>query len=351
MSPTDLTTALNEVRDAVEVPPVDRVAFQARVRAERRRRTTTRAAGAVAGLAATAAVVAGGAHLSLGDGATPVASAPTLAVDEPTEIVGFVLQGRLVVGGPGGFTETDIPARNVLGVLAGRLVQADYRGALVAVPVDPDGAPGAAERLASVLRVHLDRAGGRVVAEGEDGRYRIWEAATGAWTDLDVPPAVGDFVVATDGEHRVDSGPDGFTLRDSADLVRVLPFRGGVIGWDLKVGVLAVETHHGVRFFDAASGRQLSRAGGQGMGAISPDGRSYARGWTSGVNLVDPQTGRRTPVEVDVPGAEVVWTGAETFVVVGRQDDGTKVLQECDAVRRTCRILYEDPTDTLSITP
>ena len=59
MSATEIRETLTEVRDAVAVPPVDRLAFARRVRAERRRRT----AGRVLVAGAAASVVAVGASL------------------------------------------------------------------------------------------------------------------------------------------------------------------------------------------------------------------------------------------------------------------------------------------------
>jgi hypothetical protein len=350
MTPTEIRTALSDVRDAVDVPPVDRLAFQARVRAARRRRTTGRGVVAVAGLAAAAALVAGALQALPEESEPPVADQPAAAVADPTLVVGFVVQDRLVVGGPGGFTETDIPARNVLGVLDGVLLQADYLGALVAVPVDEAGVPGEPERLATIDRAYLDPAGARVVVETA-GVYRAWSPGAG-WTDLE--PSDG-FAIAFDGDRRVVSASDDptLTLIGVDGPVRSLPVDRGVTDRDLVAGVLALETFHGARFFDADTGRLLSRVRGEGtIGRLAPDGSTYARRADDGVVLVDPRTGRRTPVEteVGVTANGIAWTGPETFVVVTRDDAGQGALQECDAVERSCRLLYRDPSGTLKLT-
>ena len=57
MTTTEIREALLAVEQAVDVPPADQVAFQARVRAERRRRTAGRVL--VAAAAAAAVVTAG----------------------------------------------------------------------------------------------------------------------------------------------------------------------------------------------------------------------------------------------------------------------------------------------------
>jgi hypothetical protein len=351
MTPTDLSTALTEVRDAVEAPPADRLAFHARVRAERRRRTAGRAAIALAGAAAAASVVGGVLQVLPEEEGTPVATTPPREVADPTRVVGFVVQDRLVVGGPGGFTATDVPARNVLGVFDGQLLLADTTGALVSVSVDEDGVPGASQRLGTVLRAYADGAD-RVVVEETEGVYRAWRPGTEGLTVMDLD--LGDDVAtAFDGDRRVDSGPDGYTLVGVDGPVRELPAGGGIIDQDLVAGVLALETLRGARFFDADTGEVLARVRGEGYtGGLSPDAATYARSTEDGVVLVDPRTGRRTPVEmaVDVRAGGIAWTGADTFVAAGRDDDtGTGVLQECDAVARTCRLLYEDPSGTLKL--
>lgn len=342
---TEIRTALTEVREAVDVPAPDRVAFRARVRAARRRRTTGRVLVGAAGLATVAAVVVGVVHVLPENEAPPIASAPPVAVADPTRVVGFVVRDRLVIGGPSGFTATDVPARNVLGILDGQLLQADYRGYLVAVPVGPDGGPGEARQLASIERAYLDRSGGRVVVATTAGGYRAWSPAAG-WTEL---ASVTGGLMAVDGDVRVESGPDGLVLVGPSGTVRTLPVV--VNGSDLVSGLLAVETGRGARFYDTATGEVLARVRTEGTGALAPDGSTYARGSATGVVLVDPRTGRRTPVatEGDASVDQVAWTGPDTFVLTGR-DDGTGTLQECDAVARTCRLLYEDPSGTLKLT-
>lgn len=351
-------TTLSAVRDAVDVPAPDRVALQARVRAARRRRTTGRTAVALVAAVAVTAAAAGVGRLLPEEDRAPVASGSPLEVDDPSRVVGFVVQGRLVVGGPAGFTVTGIPARNVLGVLGGRVLLSDGAGDLVAVPVDQDGVPGKAERLGTGLRDYLDPAGGRIITQQEDDTYRAWSPETRTWTDLDVDPADGGSAAAFDGDHRVDSGPDGYLLIGTGGPVRSLPTGGGIIDEDLVAGVLALETSHGARFFDASTGELLSRIRGAGYsGRLAPDGTSYARTAPDGVTLVDPRDGRLSPVATEVDGSAtgIAWTGPDTFVVAARGDQtatgtGTGTLQECDAVERTCRLLYQDPSGTLKLT-
>jgi hypothetical protein len=344
MTGTEIREALTEIRDAVPVPPVDQVAFRARVRTERRRRTTGRALAAVAGLAAASAVVTGVVGV-VRDPAPPatVAAAP---VASPEQRVGFVVGGRLVVGGPGGYRETAVPARNVLGVTGDLLVLVDGTGALVGVPVDADGRPGPERRLlAGVVELAwLDGSDGTVYVVDAARRLRSWSPGDGGWATL--PPAEGDLFLVDTG-HRVESAPDGGTL--VADGVRrALPSGDGISGGGLAGSVLAWETMRALRFYDADTGEQLLRLPGEWHGALSPGGTSYAGSHAGRVRLVDTGTGSTAVVAGPASLDGVTWTAADTFVGAERADDGT-TLWECRADLLTCTRLYADPTGTLQL--
>ncbi len=103
MTTTEIREALLAVEQAVDVPPADQVAFQARVRAERRRRTAGRAL--VAAAAAAAVVTAGIAgNAVLGDPeSTPLANTPGETADRSVpDTVFFTLDNRLTALDPQG---------------------------------------------------------------------------------------------------------------------------------------------------------------------------------------------------------------------------------------------------------
>jgi hypothetical protein len=343
---TEIRTALTGVRDAVEAPSLDRVAVQARVRAERRRRTTGRVAVAIGGVAA-AAVAAVGLSVVLEDTAPPTTDAAARPVADPRHLVGFVVEDRLVVGGPDGFDTTEVPARNVLGDLTDVIVLTDTTGALVVVPVD-GGRAGAAERLlaGAVDQAWLDSSG-VLRAQRADGAL-VRGTLRDGW-ETDVSPT-GDLYLV-DGRTRVESDEDGLSLLREQEVLRRIPSGRGVIGGSLASGSLAVETQRGVRFYDAATGRRTAAVASTdgGAGRLSQDGSRYARVADGDLTLVDPRTGTVEPV--DGPGGYdggIAWTSPDTFVVVARDPAGNS-LWECGTERRTCRELFRDPGGTLKL--
>jgi hypothetical protein len=314
------------------------------VRGERRCRTTGRAAAAVAGVAAASVAVAGVVAVTRDPAPPTVVLAAPIAAPEQT--VGFVVDGRLVVGGPDGYHETTVPARNVLGVAGGLLVLVDGTGALVGVPVDGGGSPGAERRLLPgiVDFAWLDAADGVVLAVDGAGRLHSWSPGASGWTTL--PPVGGDVYLA-DAGHRVESEPDGSTLV-ADDVHRALPSDGGVSGGGLAGSVLAWETLHALRFYDADTGERLVRVPGEWSGALSPSGTSYAGSHDGRVSVVDTTTGRTADVAGPTALDGVTWTAADTFVGTSR-DDGGSTLWECRADLLTCTRIYADPTGTLQL--
>ena len=105
MTTTEIREALTEVQHAVEIPPVDQLAFRARVRAERRRHVASRAVLAGAAAAVLAAGAVSVAHLVDGGHGrdVPVASgAPESGGRVVSETVWFVRNGRLTALDPSG---------------------------------------------------------------------------------------------------------------------------------------------------------------------------------------------------------------------------------------------------------
>ncbi|WP_244929963.1 hypothetical protein [Nocardioides sp. W7] len=343
---TEIRTALTEVRDAVEAPPVDRVALQVRVRAERRRRTTGRAAAGLLGVAAASVAVVGLAAV-LRDTSPPTTDVAARPLANPQHLVGMVVEGKLVVGGPDGFDATEVPARNVLGDLTDLIVLTDPTGALVGVPVD-GGRAGEPERLIPgvVDYAWLDSSG-VLRAQRADGAVVRGTLRDGWETDL--APTGNLYLV--DGRTRVESDEDGLSLRREQEVLRRIPGGGGVTDGSLAPGTLAVETVRGVRFYDATTGRRTAAVASSdgGSGRLSPDGSRYARVADGVLTLVDPRTGEVESVEGPSSyNGNVAWTSADTFVVVSRGQGGNS-LWECGTGSRACRELYRDPSGTLKL--
>jgi hypothetical protein len=237
-------------------------------------------------------------------------------VTNPRHTVGFVVDGGLVIGGSGGYHETDVPARNILGLSGDLMVLSDGNdGALVGVPVDGDGRPGVPRRLrpGMVDHVWMDQASGTVIAQGADRRLVSRSPGDERWTPLG---AARRPIMLIDGDRWVESGPDGLRFR-AGDLTRNLPTRDVVTGGSLVGKALVLETLRSVRFYDAATGRRTAVLAGQGSGELSPDGSRYAGTVDGRLVLVDPRSGRE--LEVTGPPArarEVGWTADDTFVVV-----------------------------------
>ena len=345
MSATEIRETLMAVRDAVAVPTVDQVAFARRVRVARRRRTAARVAVASA-VAASVATVAGVGVSVLTRETAPPTSVAAAAVADPEQPVGFVVDGRLVVGGPHGYHETSVPARNVLGVVDGLLVLTDGAGALVGVPVTDEGIPGPDRRLLPDLVAYawLDGGDRTVYVVDELGRLRSWSPGDERWTTQPAPQA--DLYLVDSG-HQVESGPGGATLVADG-LRRALPSGGGIIGGGLAGSVLAWETSRQLRFYDADTGRRIARFPGEWSGALSADGRSYAGSHDGRVSVVDTRDGTMTDVSGPASLAGVVWTSEVTFVGGERIADET-TLWECRADTLSCTRLYADPSGTLQL--
>jgi hypothetical protein len=347
MNTTDIREALDEVKAAVEVPLADEFAVRGRARAEGRRRTAVRVATAFVGVSAAALAIAS-VSATLTDGPEPAREMAATPVANPRHTVGFVVEGKLVVGGASGYHPVDLPARNVLGLSGQLLVLSDNNGALIGVPVDEEGWPGKPQTLRSVVdQVWLDPASELLIARDPDGGFVSRSRGAQEWTSWG-PPNTGIFL--TDGFRRVESGPDGLTLRTSGGK-RHLPAGGGVTGGGFAGGTLVIETAKALRFYDADTGRRLAVVPGEASGALSADGTSYVGTVGGRLVLVDPRSGVESAIK-DPPAqtGDIGWTSDDTFVVVSRRGpDGERTLWECRVDTRFCEPLYGDPSGTLQL--
>jgi hypothetical protein len=361
MTSTEIRETLTEVGHAVEVPPVDAVTFQARVRGERRRRTAGRAA--LATVAAASFVVAAAAVVDLvGRPDSPQVTSTPSADRLPRHLVGFVVDGHLVVSGPDGQHVTDVPARNVLGIARGQVLLADGTGALVAVPVDASGVPGAPVRLleGEVHQAWLDRTGDRLSATDAHDRLLGKDLDADGWTQL---RGSGPSVVAAGEGSWVESDRDGLTLRTDGVAHPLVTGHGGVYGTQIAGRTVMVQSGSGVQFYELSGERRFGNLGGS-LGALSPDGTAYAavadaperaNGMNPAVFVMDTTSGDERPVTgipADQAGDGVVeWSAGDTFVVVTRALTSTeRTLWECSVATGACLATYVDDTGTLQLT-
>ncbi|WP_182524563.1 hypothetical protein [Nocardioides dongkuii] len=348
MSTTEIRETLSAVRDAVAPPPPDHLAVRARARAERRRRASFRSAVALSGAAAAAVAAVG--VVGLVRDAPPRATAPAAGpVAEPAAVTGFVLDGRLVVGGSGGYERTQHPARTVLGVLDGTLAFLDPRGGLFGVPVTDRGAVGEVRRLLPgvVDRSWYDAGTGTLTVQERGGSVRTWAGGAAAWVPWD-RQSDADLYLVRDTTW-VESDADGLTLRGPG-LTRRLGAGGGVLDGDLAGTALALATTEGLRFLDTRTGRRTGRQPGEWAGRLTPDGLRYVGVTDGGVYLLDPVSGEREPMSGPDHLDGLTWTSEDTAVGRERRPDGSAVLWECRVDRRGCQELYTDPDGSLALT-
>jgi len=343
---TEIRTALAGIRDAVEAPPVDRIALQARVRAERRRRTTGRVAAALVSAAAVT-VTAVGVSAVVRETPPPTTDVAAGPLATPAAVTGFALDGRLVVGTSGGYEKLRTPARTVLGVLDGVLTFLDREGGLWGVPVDGSGTTGPVRRLLPGVIDYSWQGTGVLTVQTQDGLLHAWRGGDAPWESRQSPTT--DHLAAVDGGVWVESDSSGLTLR-SGGLRKRLPRGGGVTGTDLVGGTLAYETFRALRFYDARTGELLARLPGQWGGRLTPDGAAYV-GVGERLSLVDPRSGDRQEFTGPEGLDSLVWTSEDTFV--GRDHGGGEgrvhVLWECGVESLSCERLYADPAGTLEL--
>ncbi|MBB6628710.1 hypothetical protein H5V45_15395 [Nocardioides sp. KIGAM211] len=373
MTSTEIRESLTHVGAAVEVPVVDRVAFQARVRAERRRRTAGRSL--VAAAAAVTVVGSALAVTSTGGGAGPdrdrftdPAGAPNPA---PATLssgrVPLALEGRLQELLPdGGSYATDQRVEEVLGSGPDGVVVIDGDSRLQLLPVDADGRPGDARPLAGgdpVQRAWLDKTGeflGYV-----DLGNRLHLRAVVSDRDTESVPLLDQQtrLMATDGTRWVEDEGDRLSLR-LPDQSFEIDSNGDPLRAELAGDTLAVHTRTGIEFYDSADGtRRLGNLGGT-TGSLSPDGTTYAagrddverdQGMRPALFLVDTRTGDQTRgftgYAADMTALALTWQDEDDFLVLASSSvrTGNHVLYACSVTSRACEERFDDPTGTLRI--
>lgn len=324
MTPTEIRSALTEVRDATEVPVVDRVAFQRRVRAERRRRTAGRTV--VAG-AAAAVVVAGVALAGLGGGDderrvdTGPAGSPT-AGGQVRETVFFVLDGRLAALDPAGEVhDLGMRSEGVLGFTSEQayVLDDDSRVVAWAVSYDEESRAASFDRVASPVLEPVQRA-----ALSGDGRYLGWTGLDDVSHRYDLKAGREDLTVEGDPQTAVaDVGSDGLLLHT----------RGGL---ELRAAGSTIE----VPVADEEAGTSSQLAFGHVL-VNEPDGRSL---------LYDVRGGEAALVDT-LPGSGLLGPYAERVAVTGEGWvevwDGGTVLQLTGLEAMPEQVRWADETTLL----
>ncbi len=364
MTATEIRETLAGIGDAVEVPPVDEVAFRSRVRAARRRRTAGRAlvAGAAAAAVASVALVwAPGSPQGVDPSRMAGGSGEVDAQPSPVRLAVLAERSRLMVLQPGGgaYRDPQVRIEEVLGRSPGGVVLLDGESHVVFRPLEKDGAIGAAEPLAggqAVQRAWLDKTG-RFLAF-VDLANRLHLRPVDGDRDTETVPLLEQqtSLVATDGTRWVEDEGDRLSLRlpDQSFEVRV---KGDPRSAELAGQVLAVHTSNGIELWDVSGRpRQFSELGGDEVGSLAPDGSSYAVSSGRDLDVLttsDGTTWSTVPIDLsqDLTPVAMHWQDGDRFLVVAtsRVRTGNHVLLDCSVEKRSCEERYDDPTGTLAV--
>lgn len=370
MTNTEIHEALEAVGQAVAVPPVDRVAFQARVRVVRRRRAATRVV--LAG--AAAAVLAGGVVLAHGGTDDTVEDRPPVAdqgedangVPTPVRRVVVLEEGRIQVLMPDGASyDKGVQAEGLLGTGAAGAVYLDRDSRLMLLPVRASGEPGTPRPLAHGQEVRE----ARLAADG----------TTYGWVDLQGTLHLGRVgsevdhvqVQVASGRTRLLAVADDSFVTDDDGTLRLRDGSGAqrvttgfpATGADLGGSTLAVQTGDGVELFEAATGAHRFGSLGDLQGALSPDGTHYVtapdqeqrdQATPNRIELIDTDRGLLSEIEgvpADAAVLDLTWQDDDRFLVLGAvpQRTGNRVLWDCSVAAGSCTERLDDPSGTLQI--
>jgi hypothetical protein len=351
MTGNQIRETLTDVGLAVEVPPVDDVAFRARVRSERRRRTTGRVL--VASVAAAALVTGAGALLGLGGdqdrAVSPTNPGGTSTAGQLPETVWFVRDGRLTALDPsGGLHPLDIDVEGVVGWTAEHVYAVDTDSHLVVVEawLAADGGfhhqreePPVDTAVESVAL----SGDGRFVAWNADGKVTLRDNLGGQENTFAAGPNTYVAAVGADGVLVSEDGD--LVLRSGQQTVHVPTVDGGY-GWaaQLANGFVLVPDRDGrSRLYDVRPGRAELVATVDGAGELGPYGERVA------TLPQDPDTGGELgvwdgtvrPVTGLDGSADAVRWADETTLLVSAHLGTTSALYACDIDLRCGRLPVE----------
>lgn len=354
MTTTEIREALHEVAAAVPAPGLDRVAFQDRVRAERRRRTGRRAAAAVAA-AAVAVLVGTLAATGLpGEGrGTDVADAPDGPAAGPTAPVPVSLEGRLaVVAADGGVARSDLRIEEVTGATGSGVVVVDRDSHVRLVPLSGSGAATSFGRPrdlvgAPVQSVQVDQAGLVLGFVDLDDTLHLREL--GADDDFQAAAvAAADRVLAVDGNRWTTySEAEGLVLHEGGTSTMVgTEFPAATA--ELDGQTLAVGTSDGVEVFEASNGTprfggslgaEVSALGAGGTLVVTATSQDQSdRGMSAGIWVLDAFTGAQEPLHGydGGPARDLAWVDDDEVAVLA--GSGRDELWACSVAAARCEL-------------
>jgi len=365
MTTTEIREALHEVGDAVAAPAVDRLAFQARVRAERRRRTASRAVAGVAA-AAVAGVVGTWAATGLvgGGPGADVTGAADAPVAGPVAPVPVALDGRLAVVAPdGAVARSEVRVEEVLGTTGSGVVVVDRDSHVRLVPVSGSGTGTAFGRARDLLGtpvqdVHVDRSGLVLGYVDLDGTLHLREL--GSDDDfLTGPVPAGDRVMSVDGNRWTTvSAAEGLVLHEGETSTMVgLEFPADVA--ELDGQTLAVGTSDGVEVFEASDGTprfggslgaEVSALGAGGTLVVTATGQEQSdRGMSVGVWVLDAFTGTQEPLHGydGGPVRDLAWVDDDEVALLAGA--GSDELWVCSTTAGRCEQRLTAAVGTLGL--
>ena len=333
MSTTEIREALLAIERAVEAPPVDHVAFQARVRAERRRRNAGRA---LVGVAAAAAVVTAGmaGNAVFGDPSnTPIANTPAETATSVSRTVFFTLDNRLTALDPQGVVhDLQQYSEGVIGWTEDRIYALDDDSQIRVRRAEPpfDIVPGAPTP-DPVQSVALSGDGRYVAWLGLDGMMHRYDLEADR-EDLEFSVAQDSFVAGVSADGVLVASRSGISLRDAAGGVAI-PVQGDLDGWASDVAgdlVVVNESLDRSRLYDLSEGSAQLVETFPGSAVLGP--------YAERVAVIVPESADRARVEVwdggtlmPVSGLDGViptavrWADETTLLVTGRD-----ALYACD---------------------
>lgn len=357
---TRISNTLHETAEAVEVPAIDQIAFQQRVRVARRRRVATRATVAVAASVALAAGAGVVVQLRASDEAGGVASNPgeAVSVEWMQAPVPFVVDGNLMVIPPDGGkpVSTDLEVEEIVGQVAdGVIVVADESRVLHVTLDDHGNMVGPARPIIGddpVQRAVLSKDRSTIGWVDLDERLHLRRLAEPRefHTEQLTPPAQLASV-AEDSWLVLPAPGKPLRLATADDSVELHAQEEPDTG-EIASRTVAAEGPWGTQFFSVPSGDPINEgAVGGTAGALSPDGSTYVagasedevdQGMSAELLVFDVQTGKHR--EIPVPDElrftrQIVWTGTN-FLVSGGDGQGEQI-HECSAEALTCRLLYD----------
>jgi hypothetical protein len=342
MTTTEIREALSAIEQGVDVPPVDQVAFQARVRAERRRRTAGRT---LVGVAAAAAVVTTGVAVNaiVDEPQSSPVTGPAGPSTEPrglADTVFFMRDGRLAALEPDGdLHDVGVPSEGAVGWTDQRVYAVDAESGVVVFRVRDTGddltfSPESSPVSGPVQRVEMSGDRRFLAWMDNDNVVHRYDLDAGA-EDLQLQATSDDWLSAVSEEGVLLAGRGALVLR-AAGSSRAIPAYGGpATSAQLANGLVLVNDDDGrARLYDVREGAPQLVAALPGSGVLGPRGervativqdkadRAHVEMWDG--RAIGPVTGLEGVVPIELRWAD------ETTLLVSGWSDGEQGLYACD---------------------